>query len=110
MKIRNQNLTILGDKFSGKMNEAFKKSSINKIYSNLDIERLITYNEILGEFINLGYGDLYDEFEYRICYSECPNIVLVSLMNRNEEVESTMGYLLNKINYFIDKDFMILFE
>lgn len=110
MKIRNQNLSTLGDKFSGKMHEAFKSSSINKLYSNIEIERMITYNDILGEFIDLGYQELYDEFEVRICTGECPNIVLESIITKNDEIKSTMGYLLSQVIYFIDKDLMKLFK
>jgi hypothetical protein len=109
MKFKNQNLTTLGDKFSGRIHDAFKGSSINKLYSNIEIERLITYNEILGEFINLGYTDLYNEFESRICKGECPNEVLAELITR-EEYQPTLGYLLGHIEYFIDKDYMEYFE
>lgn len=109
MKYKNQNLTTLGDKFSGKIHEAFRRSSINKIFTNIEIDRMITYNEILGEFIDLGYQDLYDEFETRICAGECPNIILEELMSR-EENQPTIGYLLGQITYFIEKDLMKLFD
>jgi hypothetical protein len=109
MKFKNQNLTTLGDKFSGRIHDAFKSSSINKIFTNIEIERLITYNEVLGEFIDLGYTDLYNEFEKRICIGECPNIILEDLITR-EEYQPTLGYLLGHIQYFIDKDIMKLFE
>lgn len=110
MKNTNQNFSTLGDKFSGRIHEAFRKSSINKLYSNIEIDRIITYNEILGEFIDLGYQELYNEFETRICLGECPNLILKSLITRSDEYKSTLGYLLNQIEYFIDKDFMEFFK
>lgn len=109
MKFKNQNLIILGDKFSGKIHEAFKNSSINKLYNDIEIDRLIIYNEVLGEFIDLGYYDLYDEFEDRICNGECPNELLCELIGR-EEYMPTLGYLLGQIEYFIDKDYMKYFK
>jgi len=109
MKFKNQNLTTLGDKFSGRIHDAFKSSSINKLYSDIEIDRLITYNEVLGEFIDLGYTDLYDEFENRICKGDCPNQILVDLITR-EGYQSTLGYLLGHIEYFIDRDYMKLFK
>lgn len=109
MKFKNQNLTTLGSKFSGRIHEAFRSSSINKLYTDIEIERMITYNEVLGEFIDLGYQDLYDEFEIRICEGESPNFILEELITR-EEYQPTLGYLLGQIQYFIDKDYMKLFE
>lgn len=110
MRVNNQNLSTLGDKFSGRIHAAFRRSSINKLYSDIEIDRLITYNEILGDFIDLGYGDLYDEFEFRLCSGECPNKIIESIITRNEEYFSTMGYILGHITYFIDKDLMIYFD
>ena len=108
MKIRNKNLTILGDKFSGRIHKAFKSSSINKFYSNIEIERMITYNEILGEFIDLGYQNLYDEFESRLINGEDPNIILESILIRDEN-KPTLGYLLAIIQYYIDSDITKMF-
>lgn len=110
MKFKNQNLSTLGDKFSGKIHKAFRSSSITKLFTDIEIDRMIIYNEVLGEFIDLGYVDLYNEFETRICLGECPNVILESLITKNAEYESTLGYLLNQINYFIDKDIMKLFD
>jgi len=109
MKFKNQNLTTLGDKFSGRIHEAFRSSSINKLFTDIEIDRIITYNEVLGEFIDLGYQHLYDEFEIRICVGECPNLILEELITR-EESKPTLGYLLGQISYFIDKDIMKLFD
>lgn len=109
MKFKSQNLTTLGDKFSGRIHDAFRSSSINKLYTDIEIDRLITYNEVLGEFIDLGYLSLYEEFENRICDGECPNHILVDLIGR-EEYKPTLGYLLGHIEYFIDKDYMKYFE
>jgi len=109
MKFKNEDLTTLGDKFSGRIHKAFRDSSINKLYTDIEIERLITYNEILGEFIDLGYYDLYDEFEIRICNGECPNELLGELIDR-EEYRPTLGYLSSQIEYFIDKDYIKYFE
>jgi len=109
MKVNKDKLKPLGDKFSGRIHEAFRKSSINKIYSDIEIERMITYNEILGEFIDLGYTELYDEFEDRICKGECPNLIFEELITRNEEYQSTLGYLLGAIEYYIGKDIMNFF-
>jgi hypothetical protein len=75
MRVNDSNLSTLGDKFSGKIHEAFRSSSINNFYSDIEIDRMITYNEILGEFIDLGYYKLYDEFEERICNGENPNLM-----------------------------------
>ena len=108
MKIRNKNLTTLGDKFSGRIHEAFKRSSINKFYSNIEIDRMITYNEILGEFIDIGRQDLYNEFEIRIIDGENPNIILESILKR-EENQPTLGYLLSIIDYYIDVDITKMF-
>jgi hypothetical protein len=109
MKVKNYNLTSLGDKFSGRIHEAFRSSSINKFYSNIEIDRMITYNEILGEFIDLGYLDLYNEFENRISEGENPNIILESIIIRSDENKSTLGYLLNMIQYYIDSDITKMF-
>jgi hypothetical protein len=109
MRVRNNNLTTLGNKFSGRIHNAFRSSSINKFYSNIEIDRIITYNEILGEFIDLGYSDLYNEFEVRICNGENPNLILESIISRNDENQSTLGYLLGVIRYYIDKDITKLF-
>lgn len=108
MKIRNKNLTTLGDKFSGRIHEAFRSSSINKFYNNLEIDRLITYNEVLGEFIDLGYQDLYDEFENRLINGENPNYILESILIRKEN-QPTIGYLLAIIQYYIDSDITKMF-
>ena len=109
MKVRNYDLTALGDKFSGRIHEAFRSSSINKFYTNLEIDRMITYNEILGEFIDMGNQDLYNEFEERICNGEHPNIILESIIIRSDYNKSTLGYLLGVIRYYIDKDITKLF-
>ena len=109
MKIRNKNLTTLGDKFSGKMHDAFRRSSINKFYSNIEVDRMITYNEILGEFIDIGRKDLYDEFERGIIDGENPNILLESILKRNEN-KPTLGYLLSIIEYYIDIDIIKMFS
>jgi hypothetical protein len=108
MKELNYNLNTLGDKFSGIIHKAFRSSSINKFYSNIEIDRIITYNEILGEFIDLGYHDLYDEFETRICEGENPNIILESILLRKEN-QPTLGYLLRTVQYYIDKDITKMF-
>tara|TARA_R110000796_G_scaffold58413_5_gene134933 strand:- start:30292 stop:30621 length:330 start_codon:yes stop_codon:yes gene_type:complete len=108
MKVTNKNLTTLGDKFSGRIHEAFRSSSINKFYSNIEIDRMITYNEVLGEFIDLGYKDLYDEFETRLIEGESPNIILESILIR-EENKPTLGYLLAIIQYYIDSDITKMF-
>jgi hypothetical protein len=109
MRVRNNNLTTLGDKFSGRIHEAFRSSSINKFYTNIEIDRMITYNEILGEFIELGYHDLYDEFEERICDGENPDKILESIILRSSKNQSTLGYLLGMIQYHIDKDITKMF-
>jgi len=109
MKLKNQNFATLGGNFSSRIHKAFKNSSINKIYDDIEIERLLTYNEVLGEFIDLGYDDLYHEFEYRICDGESPNEVLVELIKR-DDYALTMGYLLGHLEYFVDKDYMKYFE
>ena len=108
MKVRNYNLTTLGDKFSGRIHAAFRGSSINKFYSNIEVERMITYNEVLGEFIDLGYHDLYDEFEIRLINGENPNIILESILIRDEN-QPTLGYLLAMIQYYIDSDITKMF-
>ena len=108
MKFKNQNLTTLGDKFSGRIHEAFRSSSINKFYSNIEIDRMITYNEVLGEFIDLGYQDLYNEFEDRLIDGENPNVILESILIRQEN-KSTLGYLLAIVQYYIDSDITKMF-
>ncbi len=70
---------------------------------------MITYNEILGEFIDLDNQYLYDEFEKRICNGENPNIILESIIIRSDYNKSTLGYLLGMIRYYIDKDITKLF-
>lgn len=108
MRVIHKNLSAFGDKFSGRMHEAFKKSSLNKFYSSIEIERMITYNEILGEFIDLGYEHLYGEFEERLVAGENPNKIFKSIMVR-EENKPTLGYLLGHIDYFIDIDITKMF-
>ena len=108
MKIRNNNLNPLGDNFSGNIHEAFRSSSINKLYSDIEIDRMITYNEVLGEFIDLGYDDLYNEFEERLIKGENPNVILESILIRDEN-QPTLGYLLSEIQYYIDSDITKMF-
>lgn len=108
MRVIHKNLSAFGDKFSGRMHEAFKRSSLNKFYSTIEIERMITYNEILGEFIDLGYQHLYDEFETRLVAGENPNKIFQSILAR-EENQPTLGYLLNHVEYFIDSDITKMF-
>lgn len=108
MKVTNKNLTTLGDKFSGRIHKAFRSSSINKIYSNIEIDRMITYNEVLGEFIDLGNYDLYEEFETRLINGENPNVILESILIRDEN-KPTLGYLLATVQYYIDSDITKMF-
>ena len=108
MKVKHKNLTTLGDKFSGRIHNAFRSSSINKFYSNIEIERMITYNEVLGEFIDLGYYHLYEEFEIRLTNGETPNVILESILIRDEN-KPTLGYLLAIVQYYIDSDITKMF-
>jgi hypothetical protein len=101
----NYNLTTLEEEFSGILHEAFRNSSLTKKL-NINFERWITYNEIISQLIDLDYMDFYYEMDNRIKHGECPNEVIKSIINKNNEIKSVMGYHLEVIQHYLDDDFM----
>ena len=105
MRVKNYTLSTLNETFSGRIHEAFKSSTLTQ-QVDLDIDRLIIYNEIVTQIIDLGYNNYYNEIESRVTKGEDPNEVIKSILIRNDETKSTIGYHLNIIQHFIDVDFM----
>jgi hypothetical protein len=101
----NYNLTALEEELTGILHHAFKSSSLTK-HLNIDFNRWITYNEIIGQLIDLDYMDFYDEMDGRIKKGENPNEVIKTILNRNDEIKSMMGYHLGVIQHYIDEDFI----
>ena len=83
----------------------------SKILNNeIDIERNITYNKIIDELSDLNYNKLRCELEYRLMDDENINDILLSIITRDSETKSTIGYHANILNYYLEQDLLNLFK
>lgn len=109
MRVKNYNFATVEDRFSGRLHHAFISGPI-KHKLDIDFDRWIIYNEIIEQIDDLGYKDLHYELEDRVKNNEDVNEVFKSIINRNSDTKSTIGYHLNTIQHYIDEDFIKMFK
>ena len=107
MRIRNYTIGTLETEFQRKNN--YKNNSIN-LEAEITFERLLSYNTIIDELLELNYNNLVSEITYRISDNENPNEVFKSVITRSNDTKSYIGYHLNAIQHYIDMDFMKIFK
>lgn len=82
----------------------------SKIFDNeINIERNITYDIIIGEISDLNNNKFMHELEYRLMDNENINDILLSIINRNFETKSTLGYHRTILNHYLGQDLLNLF-
>jgi len=96
-------------KFSTKVARNFNKSSLT-FWDDTEIERIITYNAIIEDLIDLDYLDYYQEIQDNFHEDESINEILMSVITRNSETLSTLGYHKGTIQHYLDQDIMDLFK
>ena len=75
-----------------------------------EIERAITYDAILQDLRDLNYNHYIVELEYNLDDGGNINEVLMSIITRNSDTKSTLGYHRNTIQHYLNQDFLSLFE
>lgn len=106
MRGNNDNNSLIG-KYSTK--DSLKKSTLT-FWDENEIERDITYRKILEDLQDLSYNHYINEFEYRFNDGENINDILISIITRNIETKSTIGYHKETIQSYLNQDFMKLFD
>ena len=81
----------------------FIKDSLKNGDDN-NIERWEIYNTIMVELLNLGKMGCFEEAKYRLTGGENPNNVMLDIIERDFDVNLSLGMYKNKLNYFIDLD------
>jgi|AntRauMFilla1563_2_1112583.scaffolds.fasta_scaffold01409_5 hypothetical protein len=83
-------------------------SFINKTLRELDEDkgdRWETYNLIMEELITLGLRTVFDEVKYRITDGECPNHIMLDVINREGNFSKLSWFLKNRIEVYIEDDY-----
>lgn len=109
MRVKNNDTTLKGIKFSSKASRNFNKSSLT-FWDDTEIERIITYNAIIEDLIDLEYLDYYQEIQDSFNSDEMINKTLMGIITRNSETLSTLGYHKSTIQHYLDQDIMDLFK
>ena len=79
------------------------------LYDEINIERNITYGIILKEIKDLGYTNFIYELEYRLMEDENINEILLSIIHRDCETKSTIGYHYSVLYHYLGQDLLNLF-
>ena len=108
MKVKNYDTTLLNNEFSYKVQDNFKNNSLT--FWDEIIDRGITYDIIYNEMTDLGYDTYKSELKYRLDDNEDINDIFLSIITRNEMVESTLGYHQGALQMYLDEDIMKLFK
>lgn len=109
MKVKNNDTTLSGNGFSTKVTRNFNKSSLT-FWDDTEIERIITYNAIIEDLIDLDYTFYYDELLERVQMDESINEVLIDIIDKNSETKSTLSYHKSTLQHYLDQDIMNLFK
>jgi len=108
VKGKNYGITLSNEDFSYKVTNNFRNNSLT--FWDESIDRCITYNTIMDEMTELGYGTYKCELKYRLNNDENINEILMSIITRNKMLKSTLGYHRGVIQMYLDQDFMNLFK
>ena len=68
------------------------------------IERFITYDVIMNELIALGKIHYFEEVKYRLTGGEEPNEVMLSIMNKDNEIKTALWGLRRKVEEYVEED------
>jgi hypothetical protein len=81
-----------------------------KLKNDLEIDRLEVYDLIMSELISSNLINTFEEVKYRITDGENPNKIMLEVINR-QDYDSTIVWLLkNRIQSFIEEDFLRRFK
>jgi len=109
VRVRNNDTALTGTKFLTKAARNFNKSSLT-FWDDTEIERIITYNAIIEDLIDLEYLDYYQEVQDSFNSDGMVNEILMDIITRNSETLSTLGYHKSTIQHYLDQDIMNLFK
>lgn len=103
----NNNYNALVGKYSSK--DSLKISTL-AYWEEIEIERGITYDAILKDLSDLNYKHYIKELEYRLDDGENLNEIFFSIITKNKDTKSTIGYHQSIIQHYLNQDFRKLFE
>ena len=109
MRVRNNDTALKGTEFSTKATRNFNKSSLT-FWDDTEIERVITYNAIIEDLIDLEYFNYYQEVQDGFNSDKSMNELLMNIITRNSDTLSTLGYHKSTIQHYLDRDIMDLFK
>jgi len=82
-----------------------QKAPSKIIHNDKYVERSITYEKVIDEIMELGYHtDM--TLEYRLLEGENINELLLSIINKNSETKSTVGYHTSTLKCYLDEDLL----
>lgn len=108
-----EHIDFIVKKGSGKntnLDKAYSKL-INTVLIEMDEEveeRWETYNLIIKEFFIVDNGKYFEEIKYRLTDGEDPNGVILDVASRYEQEELSFlaGFLLKRVEEFVEEDFL----
>jgi len=106
VRVNNDNNALVG---RNSTKDSLKISTLT-FWDENEIERGITYDSILQDLTDLNYSHYISELDYRLNDGENINEVLISIITKNKDTKSTIGYHQNIIQHYLNQDFMKLFE
>jgi hypothetical protein len=109
VRVRNNDTTLYGTEFSAKVTRNFNKSSLT-FWDDTEIDRIVTYNSIIEDLIDLEYTAYYLDLQIRVNGDESINEIFMDIITRNSETMSTLGYHKSTIQHYLDQDIMNLFK
>jgi len=107
VRINNDNYNALVGRNSVK--ESLKINTLTYWDEN-EIERGIIYDKILKDLEDLNYTECIIELENKLNNGDNINDILISIITKNDDTKSTLGYHQNIIQHYLNQDFIKLFE
>lgn len=91
------------------LDRAYKKH-VNNIMTTLDDEkedRWETYDTVITELMRQGKNKYYEEIKYRLTDGEDPNVVMLSVIERElEDADGLFVSLKRRIEDYMEEDFI----
>jgi len=89
--------------------DKFIKESLNRC-NDLNIDRWELYSLIMDELLIAGKGDFFEEAKYRMTEGEDPNVVMLSICDKDEETRILFNCYVSKLESYIENDLIIRFS
>jgi len=106
VRVNNDNNALIG---RNSIKDSLKNNTLTYWDEN-EIERGITYDSILTDLKDLKYNHYITELERKLNNGENINQILISIITKNKDTKSTIGYHKNTIQHYLNQDFIKLFE